>query len=762
MIGRHLSHYRILSEIGRGGMGIVYRALDVTLEREVALKVLPPELVEDRPRRRRLVHEAKAAAKLDHPHIGMVHEIDEDGDVIFVVMELIEGETLKELIAAESLTSTRGLKLATEIAEGLAHAHDRGIVHRDLKPANVIVTKEGHAKIIDFGLAKPLVPAEAAGSTVDTATLGCTEPGRILGTAPYMSPEQARGAAVDYRSDIFSFGSVLCELISGEPPFRGGSRVDILSSILRDPPPRLSSQAKDMPVEALCAVQRIVHKCLAKEPGERYQRVGDLVVDLRAARRQLEPGLTTPVSTLDSASSIAVLPFVDMSPQRDQDYFCEGMAEEIINALTKVEGLRVAARTSSFQFKNKAEDARYIGEKLQVKALLEGSVRTAGEQLRVTAQLINVSDGYHVWSDRFDGSINDVFAIQDEIASNIVRALRLRLVGSMGPPHRGLTPSSMDAYKLYLKGRHFRLSRYATEKARTFFEQAIRQDPAYAPAYVGLADCYNHLGRDGLLSPDLTRTNAKEALSKALSLDEGSGEAHAVLAFSRWVLDWDWSEAETIFEQALDLDPGCTPTYYWYGIFLANLGRTEESLRIVRIIEDLDPLSPIVGSSIVVIYLLLRDDDSSISAARKMLEMHPDHPLSHLGLGLAYTFTSHHEAAITSFERAVASVRAPLGLGFLGHAYAVGGRPDDAVAIAEELQECEYVAPLFQTWIHAGLGAREETLKWLAKTVEERSPFVAFMSRTEALIDENLRSDARIVELLRRMRPPTAERHSPP
>jgi len=757
MIGRHLSHYRILSEIGRGGMGSVYGALDLKLEREIALKVLPPEFVADPSRKRRLVQEAKAAAKLDHPHVGAVHEIDEMDDVIFVVMELIEGETLKDIIAAEELAGPRALKLATEIAEGLSHAHDRNIIHRDLKPANIIVTAEGHTKIIDFGLAKKVEPIDAASSDIETATAGGTEPGKVLGTVSYMSPEQARGAEVDYRSDIFSFGIVLHEMLTGKPPFHGESGVDTLLSLLRDPPPRLSGQMTAMPFEALYAVQHIVDKCLVKEPSERYQGLKDLVVDLRAVRRQLESGPATSTSQMESAQSIAVLPFVDMSPRKDQDYFCEGMAEEIINALTKVEGLKVAARTSSFQFKGRAEDVRHIGEELNVKTLLEGSVRTAGDQLRVTAQLINVSDGYHLWSDRFDRSIEDVFAIQDEITSNIVEALKLRLFGPVKPPRQGITPTNMDAYKLYLKGRHFRLSRYDTEKARQFFERAIREDPSYAPAYVGLADCYNHLGRDGLLPPDLARANARGALSKALLLDAGSGEAHAVLAFSRWILDWEWGDAETIFKRALDLDPACTSTYYWYGIFLANLRRSDESLGIARTIEDLDPLSPIGASAIVAIHFLLRDYDSSTSAAKKMLEMHPNHPLGHLGLGLSYTLSSQHEAAIASFEKVVACVRTPLALGCLGHSYAVGGRPDQALQIAEELKQREYVAPLFQSWIHGGLGAREETLHWLGRALEERSPFMAFLSQTEALIHEDLRSDAHIADLARRMRPPRTE-----
>jgi serine/threonine-protein kinase len=431
------------------------------------------------------------------------------------------------------------------------------------------------------------------------------------------------------------------------------------------------------------------------------------------------------------------------------------MAEEIINALTKVEGLRVAARTSAFQFKGKSQDARQIGEALNVRTLLEGSVRTAGDRLRVTAQLINVTDGYHLWSDRYEKKMEDVFSIQDEITSRIVEALKMRLLSPRESPLVKAHPSNMEAYHLYLKGRHYRLSRYDAAKARQFFEQAVGEDPSYAPAFAGLADCYNHLGRDGFFRPNLARSKANEAVTRALALDDSSGEAHAVLAFTRSFLDWEWSDGEREFKRAIELDPACTPAYYWYCGLLANLGRKEEALTMARKVGELDPLAPVAGAAVGFMHSLWGDYDSSIAIARKVLEIHPDHALGIAGIGLSHSLLSQHEPAIAALEKAAALVaRPPLMLAWLGRAYAVAGRRDQALEIAGELKDREYAAPLFQAWIYGGLRAKDEAFQWLAMAFEERSPWLAFFSHTKAMFHKDLRSDPRLDELARRMKLP--------
>jgi TolB-like protein len=512
-----------------------------------------------------------------------------------------------------------------------------------------MVTEDGHAKIIDPGLAKLVEPLAGEGSNVETAIRGETDPGKVVGTVSYMSPEQARGQIVDRRSDVFSFGIVLYEMLAGEPPFKAPSPPETLSAIINNPaPPLAASLGADSITELKC----IIDKCLSKDSGERYQTMKDVVVDLRDARRKLESGTISAVSK----PSIAVLPFADMSSEKDQDYFCEGMAEEILNALTKVEGLQVTARTSAFQFKGKAQDVREIGESLNVKTLLEGSVRTAGDRLRITAQLINVADGYHLWSERYDRKMEDVFAIQDEIASRVVEALKVQLLSSEESPGVKVHTRNMEAYHLYLKGQHYRRSRYDIAKAKEFFEQAVVVDPSYSPAYAGLADCYNHLGMYGVLPPSVARCKAKDAAEKALSIDEGLGEAHAVLGLYRLAFEWDWREAEREYKRAIELDPDFVMTYGWYGILLGSLGRKAEALTLARKALELDPLSPLIGGALGIVHYFSGDFSNAVSTVRKVLEIHPDHVFANYLLGTSYAHISMHEESVAVLEKLVSDV----------------------------------------------------------------------------------------------------------
>jgi serine/threonine-protein kinase len=579
-----------------------------------------------------------------------------------------------------------------------------------------------------------------------------TDPGKVMGTVLYMSPEQARGQDVDHRSDIFTLGIVLYEMVSGEPPFKGTSGIDTLSAILREPTPRLGSLGPPVSEEAGSVLQPVVDKCLAKEPSERYPSMKELISDLRAGRRKLESGAWPAVSE-ESSPSIAVLPFSDMSSQKDQDYFCEGMAEEIINALTQIEGLRVAARTSAFQFKGEAKDARQIGEALSVKTLLEGSVRTAGNRLRVTAQLINVDDGYHLWSQRYDRQMEDVFEIQDEIARSIVDALRIKLVGEKEEAKPRRHSENIEAYHLYLKGRYFWYSRQekAVEKAIGFFEHAAGVDPSYGLAYVGLADSYSILGLWGYLPSKAAFSKARMHVERALALNDHLAEAHASLGFIRLFHDWDWEGAERELKRSLELKPDYIEGRCWYGLLLSYLGRHEKAHVMMRQALDLDPLSPYARVMYGAAFHYGRRNEEATLEAQKALDSDPNDVFAMWLLGNALCERSLYEEGIAILHKAVSlSNRAPIFLGALGRHYAEAGKQCESQAILKELLERsqrEYVAPLFIAW--ATLGDRNLVLEWLERAYQERNGFLVEIKVNEGF--DIFRSDPRFDDLLRRM-----------
>jgi TolB-like protein/predicted Ser/Thr protein kinase len=527
MIGKTISRYRILEKLGEGGMGVVYKAEDTKLEREVALKYLPRDMTRNAAATERLIQEAKAAAALNHPNICTVFEIDEADGQTFIAMECVEGENLRAKLQSGNLEHNDAIDVAVQIAERLAAAHEKGIVHRDIKPANIVVTPRGRVKIMDFGLVRM-----AGGAQL-------TKTGTTMGTVAYMSPEQARGEVVDRRTDIWSLGVVLYEMVTGERPFRGDRDQAVIHSILNAEPRPMSVVAPGVSL----TLDRIVERMLAKDADSRYGNAEELLIDLEGHRERPEsPTVRRECEAHDSQPTIAVMPFADMSPERDQDYFCDGMAEEIINALTRVEGLRVIARTSAFAFKGKDEDIREIGRKLSAGTLLEGSVRKAGNRLRITAQLINVADGCHLWSERYDRELEDVFAVQDEIALAIVDKLKLGLVGRDAVAGGGRRTKDLEAYNLYLRGRHHWNKRTPEEvrKGLECFREAVERDPDYAPAYVGVADCYIILENLGELTPEEAFRDAGVAVAKALAIDDSVAEAHSSLGWIQIDRDRDW------------------------------------------------------------------------------------------------------------------------------------------------------------------------------------------------------------------------------
>jgi len=577
VIGQTLSHYKILSKLGEGGMGAVYLAEDTTLDRKVALKVLTDELASDPTHLERFEREAKAIAALDHPNIITIHSVEEVDGVRFLTMGYVEGRTLDEVIPSSGLGLTEVMKVALPLVDALCAAHDRGVTHRDLKPSNVMVTPDGSVKVLDFGLAKLRIMDGEGGEEAATQTL--TQQGQVMGTVPYMSPEQLQGRTADHRSDIFSLGVMLYEMVTGARPFRGDSSADLVSSILRDTQTPAATLKTGLPAQ----LDQILSRCLEKEIFRRYQKVADLRADLKAMKadaQQIEE---------EQTPSIAVLRFVNMSPDPEQDYFCEGIAEELINGLGRIKNLRVASRTSSFKNWSDDLDIREIGLQMNVTTVLEGSVRKAGNQLRVAAQLINVEDGYRLWSDRFDRTLEDVFAIQDEIAENIVKALEVTLSPRERRAIQNVATQDVEAYDFYLRGRKqfYLMSRRSYEAARQMYQRAIELDPGYSLAYSGIADCCSFLYMYAESTAE-NRRRAVEASQKALELDPDLGEAHASrgLALS---LSEDYEAAEREFEEAIKLNPRLFEAYYFYARSCYARGEYSKAAQLFEQASDVRP-----------------------------------------------------------------------------------------------------------------------------------------------------------------------------
>jgi serine/threonine-protein kinase len=721
--GTRLSHFEIDEAIRSGGMGTVYRARDLSLDREVALKVLPAELVADPTRKRRFVLEAKAAAALQHPHIAVVHEIDEAEGVSFIAMELIRGESLRETIEAGAAPVERAIGLAIEVAEALAVAHQKGIVHRDLKPANIMVTEQGHAKLIDFGIAKLIETIGDEATVKETVADERTVAGRVIGTVAYMSPEQARGQEVDHRSDIFSFGVVLYEMLTGERPFEGPTRMDTISAILRSPAPELTLTGGDAGPDATAGLQGVIERCLAKDPSGRYTDAGELLADLSAARRQLEsgsfaaaPASVTAAAPSESRPSIAVLPFANLSPDPENEYFSDGLAEELIYALAQLENLHVPSRMSSFQFKGQALDIREVGERLGVEKVLEGSVRKAGDRVRVTAQLINVADGYHLWSERFDRTMEDIFAIQDEIAQAIVGHLEVEFVGepgAAGVPVVKRYTDNIEAHTLYMKGRYYWNKRYEghLQTAVEYFQQAIEADPGHALAYCGLADVYWSLGAYVLRSPAELYPQCKAAAERALEIDPSLAEAHLALGHVKMMYEWDWEGAERELRQSIELDPRYSVSRLWLAVLLAVLRRQEEARAEVKLGVDLEPFSPYALGLGGVVMVISADFEEAIRLSKQALEIEEDAFLALWVLGCASFRAGRAEEGVEILSRAADLYgRHIFILFFLVYALAAAGRVEEARELIVEMEgrsASEFVSPGLLGLVYGAIGEEE-------------------------------------------------------
>jgi TolB-like protein/tRNA A-37 threonylcarbamoyl transferase component Bud32/Tfp pilus assembly protein PilF len=741
--------YAIGREIGHGGMAIVYRAEDLKHHRKVAVKVLRPELTASLATQR-FLREIEIASQLLHPHILPLYDSGQAADLLYYVMPLIEGETLRDRLQREvQLSIEHAIAIAKEIAEALGYAHGRGVIHRDVKPDNILFS-EGHALVADFGISRAIWSATDGPVTMD---------GVPLGTLEYMSPEQSEGR-VDTRSDIYSLGCVLYEMLSGEPPFTGRTAHAILARHATEPVRRLSTVRPTAPE----SLEWVVAKALAKVPADRFASAQEFTDALTLAMTQPTDQLMR-VAQRDAASrfgvfgpagegrAIAVLPFVNVGNDADKEYFTDGVTDEIISALTRVPGLRVAPRTSVYALRGKGLDVGALGERLRVDTVLEGSIRWAGDALKIDARLTDVGSGYNVWAGTFGRQMKDIFAIQEEISRTIVAELRLALRGRSSEPLVKRYTENVEAYRLYLRGRYFWNKRtpQGIQRALQFYLEALGQDPNYAIAHSGLADAYIALSQFQYLPSREVLPKAEMAALKAVELDDTLAEAHTSLAHIHEVYHWRWAAAEEEYLRALERDPHYAIAHAWYADYLMVTGRTEESFSRMQRAQQLEPLSVPIDFQATTLLYRARRFEEAIDGYRRIIEMEPRYYPAYVFLGFTAAKLELFDETIPVLERAIEVVGPLPGLTTsLGYLYALSGRTEKASALLDSLLATAkdgYLAPIFPVILHAVLGQKDAAFQWLAKAHEERSLLITLL-QVEPYLDD-LRSDRRFDALVR-------------
>lgn len=752
--GTSLGQYEIRSPLGSGGMGEVYLARDTRLDRTVALKLLSEEVAHDNRRMGRFILEAKAASALSHPNVAHIYEIDESNGVTFIVMEYVEGKGLDRKIGGQPLAASEVVAIAAQVADALDEAHSKKIVHRDIKPSNIIITPRGRVKVLDFGLAKV---EEAWEPSSEVATQVKTDPGVVMGTLPYMSPEQARGKEVDSRTDIWSLGVVMYQMATGRLPFRSSSAHEMIDRISRQQPRAISDYNDDVPSE----LERIIRKCLEKERGRRYQSAAELLVDLRNLERDDESGAATVskarrrTSTARRAvNSLAVLPLVNVGADPGAEYLSDGITESIIDSLSQLPRLKVMARATVFRYKGRDVDPQEVGRELDVQAVLAGRVQSQGGRLIIKVELVDVGDGSRLWGEQYNRTPSDIFEVQEEIAREISKGLRLKLSGEqkrrLGKRHT----ADPEAYALYLKGlyQNAKWTGEGWRKAVDYFNRAIETDPSYALAYAGLASSYVRLGLFGAMPQREAYPRARAASSRALRIDEMLAEAHAALGFVKMVDDWDWPGTESEYKRAIELNPNYAEVHKLYGYHLVHMCRFEEAVGEMRRAVELDPLSLEFMTSLGDSYYYARRFDEAADQLLKVLEMEHGYGEAHLFLARTREQQGRLEEAVESFRRAselTGDVPASSGL---GRAYALSGRGGEAHAILAQLEELSakrYVDPTFLALVHMGLGNRDEAFELLERAFGDRSAWMVHL-KAEPMFD-SLRDDPRFDSLLRRV-----------
>lgn len=811
MFPQTVSHYQILSKLGAGGMGEVYLAEDQHLGRRVALKLLPAKFMQDAERVRRFEQEARTVGTLSHPNILTIYEIGREQDAHFIAMEFVDGQTLRKRIGRRRMPMGEAMEIAIQIADALGAAHAAGVTHRDIKPENVMLREDGFVKVLDFGLAKLTDssilrshdPSVTQADTADddlfaTARLGGepnTSPGVILGTVSYMSPEQARGQEVDARTDLFSLGIVLFEMVAGRPPFEGASTGDMMVALLDRQPPPLVRFAPDAPEE----LEWIVRKLLAKDRDDRYQSARSLLADLRGMQSRLQYDSTLETNILEepdgvsdvaravresfermrdsardslrnsrgagrlssgarrsAANSLAVLPFFAGSPDPDTDYLSEGIPEGLIFNLSRLERLRVLAWSTVARYRGREVDAAEAGRELGVRAVLTGRMVRVADQLVVKVELVNASDGSQLWGGRYQRRFDDLFTLEQELSQEICEQLRVTLNEEEKARLARRYTENAAAWQAYLQGRYYWHLRSARglKKAIEAFQRAIDLDPEYALAYAGLADCYVLFSVYGAIPPRVAMPQAKQAAHRALEIDEALAEAHASLGAVHSWYDWDWAASETEFKRAIELNPSYATAHHWYAsIYLCAQGRLEEAQAEELKALELEPLTLVIHANLGWITYQARDYARAEARCRQGLEIDPNFVLARFYLGLALAQQGRFDEAITEIEHALETAGGgALISAALAYVLALAGRRDRAEALLAELQAFPMnrdVSPFFLAIIQTGLGNKDLALKHLGDAIEERFSWAVHL-KTEPMFDR-LRDDPRFLALLRQV-----------
>ena len=806
-----LGRYEIRKKIGVGGMGEVFLATDTQLERSVALKLLPAEFCCDAERVRRFKQEARAASALNHPNIITIHEIGEVEDRLFIATEFIEGETLREKIRKNDLSVYESVRIAEQVAAGLSVAHSSNIIHRDIKPENIMIRSDGYAKILDFGLAKLVEKkTETLDAEAETRAQVNTRPGMVMGSVSYMSPEQARGRDIDERTDVWSLGVCLYEMLAGKNPFAGETISDSLAALIHVEPEPLD---ENLPAE----LQRIVRKTLQKDANKRYQTAKDLLIDLEdvkeelkfqsklertaapnrdEAKTQILNATTTDVAHTTSSAeyiasgiknhkrsfalglivlllalvgsgywyyaqrstkqieSIAVLPFVNEVGSADTEYLSDGMTESLISSLSQLPNIKVIARSSVFRYKGKQTDTQKIANELNVQTVMTGRIIQRGDMLDISVSLDDAQNNTNLWGQRYTRKLTDVFAVQDEIAKQVTDALRVKLTGEQQERLTKRYTDNEEAYKLYLKGR-FYLNKHTTESAKravNYFKQAIEIDRNYALAYTGLSDAYDQLAGTAEAPPDKLYPQAHDAVTKALEIDNQLAEAHTSLAIIKQNFDWDWKGAESEYQQALALNPNDAIAHDSYGMFLATMRRFDEAFIHLKRAQELDPLSLYISKHIGTYYLFTSQYDRAIEQLRLTLELDPNFVMTYYDLGWAYAHKGMYPEAVAQFQKMLELEKDnSSALSGLGYSYALWGKQDEAQKIIKQLEEMsmrQYVSSDIAS-VYAGLGDKDRAFAWLEKMYLQREATITNLKIHPPF--ETLRSDPRFQDLLRRV-----------